>query len=68
MERDGVETVSHRQSCSPHPVPLPARLPPVQCWARRVRVLASWRRQHGSRVRFVDARVVSQSLCSLTQS
>lgn len=28
-------------------------------------VLASWRRQHGSLVRFVDARVVSQSLYSL---
>lgn len=57
MEISGVET----GGVVAPPCAAAAGLPPVQCQE----LLASWRRQHGSLVRFVDARVVYQSLYSL---
>lgn len=62
---DGEKWCGNRRSCSPHPVPLPLAFLLCSAGPQGQEVLASWRRQHSSLVRFVDAGVVSQSLYSL---
>lgn len=63
MERSGVET---GRAVAPSRAAARSPSSSAVLGLRVRRGSSSWRRQHGSRVRLVDARVVSQSLYSLT--